>query len=112
MKIDITKEEYSLLRQVLDFPIGMFHQKSANYFFDKFGVHESELEKTKARVDKFENNLVGNKISLIFSDVEYAELVKCYKAAKLYFDPVELPTVTGYSWEEAEKLELKLGSQV
>lgn len=77
MKFNLTKNEYGLLCLILDFPIGMFESTSnPNHFFDKFGVHESDLERIKNKIDTLENNYIADVVSLELLEEEYAELVR------------------------------------
>lgn len=66
---------------------------------------------TKEKAEVFESyirdsykNLSGDKIELSFASKEISYMTRILKDHMEELDPIEYPTITGHSWEEAKTL--------
>jgi len=99
LKIEFSMDELNLLDRVIDVPLSAF------------GL-EQLLEKTKLNIDEI--RLIKKKIDYLvemksfkatISYQEFINLKKIFKAACNVVDSQEIHPLTGYSWDDATRLQ-------
>jgi hypothetical protein len=99
-EITLNKAERILLEQVLNLPFG-----------DDDLVQETRLGKGRIReiIELVQSHLKEkNEVHISIADSDLQDLINIYRVSCDILDPIELPTITGYRWEESQVLLEKL----
>jgi hypothetical protein len=105
----LEKDEITLLGQVLAVPI---HAFGLNDLLRTTNLTENRVKEISNLVETFAVNAEEKDVIIAISDVDIADLVKMYASSCEIIDPIEMPTITGYSWETSQRLLGKLRAEL
>jgi hypothetical protein len=101
----LTKEDLSLLEQVISIPLEAFGLAE---LLEKTGFKEERIQKLFTPIQDYLKDLKEESIEIEISTEDLNDLIKIYDVSCEIIDPIEMPTITGYSWKDSQQLLIKL----
>lgn len=105
MEIELTKSEFNLLNSVIYYPVASF---GMNKVLSATGLKEARVKELVEIVEKAEHNGDAEVVTLKLNPADVKDLANIYSISCDIVDEIEMPLITGYSWEESQDLVKKL----
>ena len=97
--LHLSKSELGMLYSALHNPLYGF-----KFDFDTIELNRRESESLFSKIRSVYKSLDSNNIIFSFSNIELKSLTKLHEVTMEKLDPIEYPTITGYSFAEAQQL--------